>query len=120
MDFESCLGGSNGAGFGWEDMTVVKLGVELNPDDLTTWRFGYSYGEQPIQGADVLFNILAPGVMEQHFTVGLTKRKPNGGAWNFSMMYAPTNTVEGVNMFDPTQTIELEMSQFEFEVSYRW
>jgi len=119
-DLESCLGGKNGAGFGWEDMTTYKFGIQWTPNDTTAYRFGYSYGEQPIQEIDVLFNILAPGVMEQHFTFGLTKRNLNGGAWNFSLMYAPTKTVTGPNMFDPTQEIELKMSQFEFEVSYLW
>lgn len=113
---EHCLGGASGAGFGWEDMTVYKVGMEWATDDSNVWRFGYSYGEQPIQSADVLFNLLAPGVMEQHFTVGWTKQRANGGAWNFSFMYAPENTVEGPSMFDPTQTITLKMTQFEFEV----
>ena len=58
--------------------------------------------------------------MEQHFTIGMTKSKPNGGAWNVSLMYAPSKSIEAVNPFDPTQTIELEMSQFEFEFSYLW
>jgi long-chain fatty acid transport protein len=119
-DVESCLGGNNGAGFGWEDMTVFKLGMEWYANANTTYRFGYSYGEQPIQSADVLFNILAPGVMEQHFTFGLTKSRSNGSAWNMSLMYAPSNSVKGVNMFDPTQEIEIEMSQFELEFSYLW
>ena len=119
-DLESCLGGKNGAGFGWEDMTTYKIGIEWTPSDTMAYRFGYSYGEQPIQEADVLFNILAPGLMEQHFTFGLTKRNPDGGAWNFMLMYAPRNTLTGQNMFDPTQEIELKMSQFEFEVSYLW
>ena len=35
-------------------------------------------------------------------------------------MYAPSNSVKGVNMFDPTQEIEIEMSQFELEFSYLW
>ena len=68
----------------------------------------------------MLFNILAPGVMEQHMTVGLTKRRRNGGAWNVSLMYAPKKTIEGPNMFDPTQMITLEMKQLEFEVSYQF
>jgi len=119
-DLESCLGGKNGGGFGWEDMTTYKVGLEWYKDSATTWRFGYSYGEQPIQAADVTFNILAPGVMEQHFTVGLTKGKDNGGTWNFSLMYAPETSVSGQNAFDPTQTIKLRMSQIEFEVSYLW
>jgi long-chain fatty acid transport protein len=119
-DLESCLGGSNGAGFGWDDMTTYKVGVEWTAGEMSTWRAGLSYGEQPIQEADVLFNILAPGVMEKHFTVGMTKRRPNGGAWTVSIMYAPEKTVEGLNLFDPTQTIELKMKQFEFEVSHLW
>jgi len=119
-DLESCLGGANGAGFGWDDMTTYKIGFEWSPNDETAFRFGYSHGEQPVHEADVLFNILAPGVMEDHFTLGMTKRNPEGGAWNFMLMYAPRNTVKGVNLFDPTQEIELKMSQFEFEVSYLW
>lgn len=119
-DLESCLGGKNGAGFGWDDMTTYKFGIEWasNPDMI--WRFGYSYGEQPIHEDDVLFNILAPGVMEQHLTFGLSKKAASGGSWNYSLMYAPKKTIEGANMFDRTQTIELQMSQFEFEVSYLW
>ena len=119
-DTESCLGGKNGPGFGWEDMTTYKLGFEWTPGDTMAWRLGYSYGEQPIQEADVLFNILAPGVMEQHFTLGWTISKPNGCAWNYSLMYAPSKKVTGPNLFDPTQTIQIEMRQLEFEFSYLW
>lgn len=120
MDLESCLGGSNGGGFGWEDMTVFKLGMEWYPNASTTYRVGYSYGEQPIQEADVMFNILAPGVMEQHFTFGMSRNRSDGGGWNLSLMYAPSNSVKGVSMFDPTQELTIEMSQFEIEYSYRW
>jgi len=122
-DVESCLGGGNGAGFGWEDMTTYKIGFEWASSESNTWRFGYSYGEQPIQAADVLFNILAPGVMEQHITFGLTHTTQRGSIWNFSFMYAPENSVTGPSFFEPSpqpQTIELKMSQIEFEVSYRF
>ncbi len=117
---EACLGGEAGAGFGWEDMTTFKLGLEWQRDEMNTWRFGYSYGEQPIPTADVLFNILAPGVMEQHLTFGLTHRLASGSEWNFSFMYAPEKSVTGPSLFDPAQTIELSMDQLEFEVSYRF
>ena len=122
----SCLGGNSGAGFGWEDMTTYKLGFEWAANQNNIWRFGYSYGEQPIQAADVLFNILAPGVMEQHITLGWTHILQSGSMWNVSFMYAPENTVSGPSFFDPgpdfqsPQIIELTMSQFEFEVSFRF
>jgi long-chain fatty acid transport protein len=50
----------------------------------------------------------------------LTHRPDRGGEWNFSFMYAPENSVTGPSFFDPTQNIELKMSQLEFEVSYRF
>jgi long-chain fatty acid transport protein len=119
-DPQSCLGGARGAGFGWEDMTTFKVGFEWATSDSNTFRFGASYGEQPIQGADVLFNILAPGVVEQHYTVGWTHTTQRGSAWTASFMYAPETSVTGPNFFDPTQTIELKMDQLEFEVAFRW
>ena len=115
-----CLGGPNGGGFGWEDMTVYKVGVEWAANDNNTWRVGYSYGEQPIPDSEVLFNILAPGVMEQHLTVGWTSRRSNGNVMSMSLMYAPKKTVKGTSTFDPTQIITLEMSQLEFEFAYRF
>lgn len=119
-DIASCLGGVRGAGFGWDDMTTYKLGLEWRASEANTFRFGASFGEQPIQSADVLFNVMAPGVMEQHYTVGWTHRTDRGSAWTMSFMYAPENSVTGPNFFDPTQTIELKMDQFEFEFAYRW
>jgi len=115
-----CLGGENGAGFGWEDMTVYKVGVAVQSSDTSTWRFGYSYGEQPIPSSEVLFNILAPGVMEQHITLGWTGVRPNGNIMSFSFMYAPETTVTGASTFDPFQTIELKMTQLDFEFAYRF
>ncbi|MDH3713266.1 MAG: outer membrane protein transport protein [Gammaproteobacteria bacterium] len=112
-----CLGGSSGAGFGWQDMTVVKLGYQWRASEDWTWRFGYSQGDQPIPESEVLFNILAPGVMEQHVTAGFTKLL-GGGELNFAFMVAPSNSVSGKNTFDPNQTIKLEMDQLEISLGY--
>ena len=113
-----CLGASNGAGFGWEDMTVIKLGYEWQTDDTWTWRLGYSFGDQPIPESEVLFNILAPGVMEDHFTFGFTRALDSNSDFNFALMYAPSVSVTGPNAFDSAQTIELEMDQYELGASY--
>jgi len=117
---EACLGGDSGAGFGWDDMTTYKLGFEWQRDSNNTWRFGYSHGEQPIQAADVLFNILAPGVMEDHFTVGWTRNRSNGDQFSLSIMFAPENDITGPSLFDPAQTVNLSMSQSEIEFAYRF
>jgi len=119
-DLEACLGGARGAGFGWDDMDVYKFGVEYRYSDDMIIRGGYSTTEQPIPTSQMLFNILAPGVMEQHFTVCLTRTMASGSELSVSFMYAPSKSVSGANTFDPTQTLELEMSQFELEIGYRF
>ncbi len=119
-NFENCFGGNKGAGFGWDDMTVYKFGGSWKYDDNWTLRAGYSFADQPIPNDQMPFNILAPGVMEQHWTVGFTNMLSSGNEWSLSFTYAPENTVRGPNYFDPTQRVELNMKQFELEVSYSW
>jgi long-chain fatty acid transport protein len=119
-DLSSCLGGNNGGGFGWDDMTIFKLGVQYETNGPWTWRGGISYGEQPIGSDQMTFNILAPGIMETHLTAGFTRKQSDTSEWNLSFMYAPEKKVSGLNSFDPTQTIELKMQQVELEISYGW
>ena len=45
------LGAGNGAGFGWDDMTIYKLGLEIDGGGPWVWRFGASHGNQPIPSA---------------------------------------------------------------------
>jgi long-chain fatty acid transport protein len=119
-DLSSCLGGNNGAGFGWDDMTVYKLGMKWKNGEDWTWRFGYSYGEQPIPSSEMTFNILAPATIEQHITAGFTLERTPGRQFNMAFMYAPNSKVTGPQNFDPTQTVSFEMYQWEVEASYSW
>ncbi|MFW5451814.1 MAG: OmpP1/FadL family transporter [Methylophagaceae bacterium] len=113
----SCLGGNNGVGFGWDDMTTVKFGVQYQASNDWTWRAGYSHGNQPIPDSEVFFNILAPGVIEEHFTVGFTKKFDGGKQEiNFGAMYAPSHTVTG--LIPSGQTVELTMKQYQFELGW--
>lgn len=118
----TCLGGGLGAGFGWDDMTTHKIGYQWKLANIDDWTFrvGYSHGKQPIETSEVLFNMMAPGVIEQHFTAGFTHVLNNGKEYSMSIMYAPEEKVVGTNPFDPTQRIELKMHQFEIEFGYSW
>lgn len=121
-DLGSCLGGARGAGFGWDDMTTHKFGYQWVPTSMQDWtlRVGFSHGKQPIRDEQVLFNMMAPGVIENHFTTGFTHVLDNGKEYSFSLMYAPEKKITGPNPFDPTQQIELKMHQFEIEFGYSW
>jgi len=111
-----CLGQAAGAGFGWEDMTVYKLGYEWGSG--LVWRVGVSNGSQPIPKTETMFNILAPAVMETHLTFGLTVPIGADSEFSFAGLYAPKNSVSGQSPFDPSQTIEIEMVQYELQGSY--
>jgi long-chain fatty acid transport protein len=115
---KGCLGGSDGAGFGWEDMTVVKIGYQWRTGMKNTWRVGYSTGDQPIPSDESLFNILAPGVIDEHVTAGYSRQLDDKSSINFSAMYALENSVKGKSPFDPAQDIEIEMDQYELAFSY--
>ena len=114
------LGNDEGAGFGWEDMTVIKGGAYYQSSGGWTWRAGYSYGKQPIPESEVMFNILAPGVVEQHITFGFTKALNNGKEINISIMRALSNTVSGPNPLEipNQQTIDLKMDQWELGLGF--
>ena len=107
----SCLGGSPGIGFGWDDMTVFKFGYTWPSGNGWTWRAGASYGKQPVQPKDVTFNITAPGVIEQHYTLGFSKALNSGREFSMALMYAPEHCVSGPDLFTPGQTEELCMHQ---------
>jgi long-chain fatty acid transport protein len=119
-NLDTCLGGANGAGFGWDDMTIYKVGIEWGVGSDMVWRAGYSHGDQPIAETEVMFNILAPAVIEDHFAAGFTRKSGQSSEWSLSVMYAPSNEVTGPNPFDPTQTITIEMYQWEVEFGYSW
>lgn len=115
-----CLGGAKGGGFGWEDMTIVKLGYEMMSGN-NTYRFGISHGDHPIPESETLFNILAPAVIETHVTFGMTMPMSKNQEFNLAFMIAPNNSVKGPNPFDGGATdIEIEMEQKELQIGYSW
>jgi long-chain fatty acid transport protein len=113
------LGSDNGAGFGWKDMTVVKAGFEHRPAKGFAWRAGYSRGEQPIAESEVLFNILAPGVIEQHATFGFSAGSGRS-TFDTAVTYAFNKEVSGPNPLEVPglQTINLSMNQWVVTVGY--
>lgn len=113
-----CGGGSNGFGFGYNDMTVVKVGYEWDRNDEWTYRVGFSTGDQPIEPSDVIFNILAPAVIKNHLTAGFTKQLNGGAEITMSFMYGAGEKVTGQNPFDPGQTISIDMDQFQVGFTY--
>jgi long-chain fatty acid transport protein len=111
------LGDDGGAGFGWQDIAVWKLGAAYAVTPSLTLRGGFSSGEQPIPESEVLFNILAPGVIENHVTGGFSYRTGRR-EWNVAIVRALSESVTGPNPLEVPgqQQIELRMDQWEVVV----
>jgi long-chain fatty acid transport protein len=114
------LGSDKGAGFGWDDVTAFKLGAEWRGVEKWAFRLGFATCGQPIPDSEMMFNILAPGVVEQHVTAGFSHYFPGNKELSFSLMHALNNNIEGANPMEApgAQTIQLEMQEWEFELGF--
>lgn len=75
-------------------------------------RAGYNYSQNPIGSQDVTFNILAPGVVQNHLTLGFTWTLPGGSELTGMYFHAFSNSVSGPanNPYFPvggTETIKM-------------
>lgn len=111
------LGTDNGPGFGWRDMTVLKLGASYAVNDRFMLRGGLSHGRQPIPGTETFFNVLAPGVMENHLTLGLTWVLDNKSELTVGYMHAFKKSVTGSG---PTTGFNFNMYQDALGIAYGW
>lgn len=113
------LGATNGPGFGWSDVDVVKLGAEWKYGATTILRAGYNHTTNPVKAANVTFNIIAPGVITKHYTAGATFTLANKAELTVAYMYAPKNTVTGTSALSMTPET-IHMSQQSLGVQYGW
>ncbi len=117
------MGTNNGSGFGWDDMTVYKMAAEYQWNKELTLRAGYSISDQPISKDQTMFNILAPAVIEEHATIGMTYALPGGSEISMFYMHAFENDVKGSNSIPVAfggGEADIKMSQDAWGVAYGW
>jgi long-chain fatty acid transport protein len=113
----TCLGGSGGTGFGWRDIDVWRVGAQWKIDDKWTLRAGYSHSGNPIRSSDVTLNILAPAVVENHYSAGFSYRLDDASELTGAFTYAQSNSVTGPSLFTafgapPTTLDTISMKQY--------
>ena len=121
------LGSDNGGGFGWRDVNVLKVGVQYAVNPSITVRAGYNHSSQPIPSSQTLFNILAPGVVQDHLTLGATYTLSDKSELSFAYTHAFENNVNGNGSIPPGSPpgygggeANLKMYQDSFGVAYGW
>ena len=110
------FGTSNGPGFGWKDVTVIKTGLAYEVSPTLVVRLGYNHTTQPIGSSEIFFNQLAPGVVRHHATLGATWQANASTEVSFFYAHAFKETVSG-NIGVP---LSLQMDQDSFGLSLNW
>lgn len=121
------LGSSNGPGFGWQDVDVWKFGAQYQATPQLQVRAGFGKTDNPILSRDVTFNILAPGVVRDHYTLGFTYALDDSSEISGSYMHAKRNSVSGPSFFNAfapgmggNETIEMYQNALGIAWGKRW
>lgn len=112
------LGASNGPGFGWKDMDILRIAAQYVVDSKLTVRGGVSYNNGFLQSSnEVLFNTLAPATPRWHASIGGSYQLANGWGLNAAYTHAFDASESGNNLTPGLgQPISLRMSQNEFAI----
>jgi long-chain fatty acid transport protein len=95
------LGASDGPGFGWRDISVLKLGGSYALNESVTLRAGISKSQQPVPASQTFINILAPGVIETHLTAGGSWKLAHRNAISVAWLHAFKKSVNGSGSIPP-------------------
>lgn len=122
----NCLGGNAGAGFGWRDVNVFKVGLEYAYNPSWTLRAGYGHTENPIRSGDVTINILAPGVVQDHLSLGFTYKTRTNGELTVGYTHAFSKSVSGPSLLNgftaplSAGSETIKMHQNSLGIAYGW
>ncbi len=117
----NAFGSQQGPGFGWDDINIYKLGVTYSASPRLTLRAGYSHNDQPIAKDQTFLNILAPGVIQDHISVGASYALDEQQELSMAYTYGLQQRVKGSASI-PTAfaggEANLQMQQHILGVSY--
>lgn len=117
------LGTDGGAGFGWGDQNIIKLGMKHQLNEKFTLLGGFNHGKAPIDSSQTAFNVLAPATVETHLTLGADWKLAKNSSVTVQYMHAFGNEIKGDgsagSRIDNGATVaNIEMEQDALGISY--
>lgn len=118
----SLLGTENGPGVGWRDINVYRIGFDYRVLPFLTLRAGYNRSDNPIRPRDVTINILAPGVITDHVTFGLTYDIGPHAELTLAYAHGFTHTVTGATspILPGGGTDKIRLVEDQAGVAFEW
>jgi len=86
-------------------------------------RAGFDHCDQPIPGTETFLNILAPGVVQNHLTLGGTWKLADKSEVTVAYVHAFEQTVKGPNSIPSNLgggDANLKMHQDSLSIAYGW
>ena len=120
-DQSTCMGGSNGAGFGWDNDVIYKLGAQWAVTNKTTLRAGYNHGGKVLSSNYATENMITPGALIRDlFSAGITQKISKKDFINGVLTFIPKQNINSLNEFSGAakQTVNLDASGFGVGVSW--
>lgn len=119
----NAFGTKNGPGFGWNDINIYRIGATYEINPAYTLRVGYSHNDQPIKKDQTFLNILAPGVIQDHVSIGGGWKIDPKQELDLAYTYGFKKKVKGQNSISPAfggGEADIEMDQHILAISYSY
>jgi len=95
-------------GLGWRSVFAVALGAQYKATERLTLRAGYLYNTNPIRGVTTLFNVQAPGIIQNTFTLGASYQLTENVTASLAWMHGFRNDIQGPILQIPGSTVRLD------------
>ena len=95
-------------GLGWQSVFAVAIGGQYQATDRLTLRAGYLYNTNPIRNEATLFNVQAPGIITNTFTLGASYQFTENITASLAWMHGFRNAIEGSILQLPGSSVRLD------------
>ncbi len=113
-------GDDNGPGFGWSDLSVLKLGLHYRVDEKITLRFGYSdVHKKPLNQQEIINNLISTAVFDERYNVGISWSPNTIDTIDLTFNYVPKQEISGNNPLASDQQITLSNKLASIDIAWR-
>jgi len=95
-------------GLGWKSVFAVALGGQYQATERLTIRAGYLYNTNPIPSPVTLFNVQAPGIIQDTLSLGASYLVTENITLSLAWMHGFRNAIEGPILQIPGSSVRLD------------
>lgn len=97
-------------GLGWDSAFATAIGANYQLTDRLAVRAGYQHNTNPLENTSTLFNIQAPAIIQDTFTLGATMALTESVSFSLGYAYGFQNSITGTARQFPNANISFDAS----------